>query len=346
MPIRILSFFFLITFFVACQKENQKQAQTSVVLASTASELPVLSAQAPAERKIILQSVDNGKNWNNAGIALPAEAQDGRLFSSNGDVYLSVEGGYYLGNPSTDSPVWEKKTFPDPAITNIFVGQNGLFAYGQKAGFYQEMQGSGLWMPLGNTLKGQTVYTLLETPEGSVIIGSDSGIYKSSDGCRTWRHVLEDDMINSIFEIDGILFGCGIEGLLHSTNGGETWNPMHTGNGRPVLAQPIDGGYAVIFIGGGTQPQANIHGMKNSLYSTADQGKTWTPLNGNLPSVRDLYDIQQAGAYLFCSLDTGIYRSADQGKTWELVHPARDKERFELEVSGKTIFAKMGQSGC
>jgi hypothetical protein len=55
MSIRIVSLFFLITFFVACQKENQNQAQPSVVLASAAVELPVLSAQAPAERQIILQ---------------------------------------------------------------------------------------------------------------------------------------------------------------------------------------------------------------------------------------------------------------------------------------------------
>jgi photosystem II stability/assembly factor-like uncharacterized protein len=277
---------------------------------------------------------------------LPAEAQDGRLFSSNGDLYLSIEGGYYRSNPSTDSPLWTKNTFPDPAITSIFAGQNGLFAYGQKAGFYQELQGSGLWMPLGNTLKGKSVITLLETPDGSVVIGSESGIYKSSDGCKTWRHVMEDDMITSLFETNGILFGCGVKGLVHSADGGETWNYKYTGHGRPIQAQNIDGGFAVIFIGDNSQPQGNINGLKNNLYFTADQGKTWSLLNGNLPSVRDLYEIQQAGAYLYCSLDAGIFRSADKGKTWELVHPARDKERFELVVSGTTIFAKLGQSGC
>ncbi len=133
---------------------------------------------------------------------------------------------------------------------------------------------------------------------------------------------------------------------MQSTDGGETWDYIHTGHGQPIQVQNIDDGFAVIFIDGGTQPQGKNNRLKNSLYFTPDQGKTWSLLDGNLPLVRDLYDIQQAGAYLFCSLDTGIFRSADKGKTWELVHPARDKERFELEVSGKTIFAKVGQRGC
>ena len=346
MAIRIVSFFFLITFFVACQGENQKPASTAVVLASAAGELPVLSPQAPPETRIIFQSVDDGKNWDNAGNALPAEAQDGRLFSSNGDLYLSIEGGYYRRNPSTDAPVWEKKTFPDPAITSIFAGQNGLFAYGQKAGFYQEMLGSGLWMPLGNTLKGQNVYTLLETPDGRVVIGSDSGIYTSKDGCKTWRKVFGDESITSIIESDGVLFACGIKSLMYSTDSGDTWSRKDTGLGRPNQAQKIKGGLAAIFFDADKHPGATLSDNKSKIFFTADQGESWTRMDANLPVAKDIYTIKQAGPYLFCSLDTGIFRSADQGKTWELVHPARDKERFELEVSGKTIYAKLGQRGC
>jgi hypothetical protein len=120
MAIRFFSIALIAIFLVACQQEVQKKAAAPVALASATGKTPILSALAPAETRFILQSADDGKTWDNASTTLPAEAQNGRLFSTNGDLYLSIEGGYYLGNPSTGSPMWTKKPFPDPAITSVY----------------------------------------------------------------------------------------------------------------------------------------------------------------------------------------------------------------------------------
>ncbi len=77
-----------------------------------------------------------------------------------------------------------------------------------------------------------------------------------------------------------------------------------------------NGGYVNIIINSGTTMYACGGGglMKNSLYSSIDNGATWSPvLSATWPGARALAKI---GTSLFATGNTGIFRSDDNGLTW------------------------------
>ena len=59
-----------------------------------------------------------------------------------------------------------------------------------------------------NSLEDHTVRTVLETPDGVVFVGCESGLYKSADGGNSWKQVYAEDGINSLAVSGGVLI-CG-----------------------------------------------------------------------------------------------------------------------------------------
>jgi photosystem II stability/assembly factor-like uncharacterized protein len=75
-------------------------------------------------------------------------------------------------------------------------------------------------------------------------------------------------------------------------------------------------------------------------------GKTWQPIDAELPPSANISSIKKVGDLFFCGHPDGIFRSADQGKTWELIFPSIDKKVFNLFVSDKVIYAIPRNGGC
>ncbi|MBK7939490.1 MAG: exo-alpha-sialidase [Lewinellaceae bacterium] len=336
MRIHILAFLLFFQSFVACR---QDQGKTQSAAASLTFQAPAASWQGLEKKpltatNIIFQSVDNGQTWQDVSTGLPEKLGVGRVFADRNDIYLSTEDGLYHRSTALVAPVWEKEVFMEEKITDVFPGQNGLYVSIYQSGFFKGMPGTGIWNAMHNALEDKTVRTVLETPDGAVFVGCESGVYKSSDGAKTWKHVFSGEGVNS-FAMSGNALICGnYSGLMRSTDGGEHWDWVMTGNGSAFKTKRIEGGFITV-VAPGTWQEAK----PNRLYTSTDGGKTWQQLQ-DLPLVRDIYDIEQAGKYLFCSTDTGISRSSDGGKTWELVRARGDeKETVNLAVSGQVVFA-------
>jgi photosystem II stability/assembly factor-like uncharacterized protein len=179
-----------------------------------------------------------------------------------------------------------------------------------------------------------------------VLVGSDTGIYKSTDGCKSWKHVLNGEMVTSIILVDKFLFAGGLQGLFRSADGGEHWDLIEAQNGRALQIGSIENGVTAIFTGVRHYNDSTQNRIKNDLLVSADGGETWTSLDASLPTDQNVYGIVQAGDYLFCSLDSGIYRSGDKGGSWQLVHATKDKERFDVVASDESVFAIRRFNGC
>ena len=284
----------------------------------------------PSATNIVFQSVDGGQTWQDVSAGLPEGLEVGSVFAGGGEVFLGSESGLYRSTNPLAAGAWEVSL--DNKITDIFPGRAGPYACSYGSGFFQEMSGTGIWVPMHNTLKDKTIHTVLEAQDSTVFVCCDSGIFKSADSGKTWKQVFAEGMVMSLVAADGVLVGGGFRGVLRSTDGGEHWDWVLTEDGAALRTGLIDGGVAVITYDGWTQ----------QLRTSADNGKTWQRIDGErLPPVRFLCDIKQAGEYLFCSQDAGIFRSSDQGKTWELVFPSRGSKVFNLAVSGQLIFAVM-----
>lgn len=338
MQIHILALLLFFQSLVACQQDQVKKPPVAASLAflSLSGGRQQCSEKAPpTAANVVFQSVDGGQTWQDVSEGLPENIAVGRVFADGNEIYLASESGMYHRSTALVAPVWEKEAFLGEKITDVFPGQHGLYASSYRNGFFKGMPGSGLWLPMHNALEDKTVRTVLEAPDGTVFVGCESGIYKSSDSGNCWKQVFADNGVNSL-AVSGDVLICGnYKGLLRSTDGGEHWDQVLTGEGSAFKTKRIEGGFITITGGGSWQ-----EGKANKLYTSADEGKTWQSIDAGLPLIRDIYDIAQAGKYLFCSTDAGISRSADGGKTWEFVRVRADeKEMFNLAVSGQMVFA-------
>ncbi|MBK8829254.1 MAG: hypothetical protein IPN60_00055 [Saprospiraceae bacterium] len=348
MHIRILALVFLFQIQISCQHQQDKpQLQATMASFKTIDTGQVMSGEANAfAENVILQSVDGGMTWSDVGAGLPKDVESGMLLQVV--VRPSLIRLMVFSKRMDMLPILYgiREIFPDKRIEEIFPGRASLYGYTAGVGFFTELQGSGIWIHVGNTMEGRSVRTLVEVPDGSVLVGSDTGIYRSTDGCISWKQVFKGDMVSSIISVDKFLFAGGLQGLLRSADGGGHWELIEAQNGRALQIGSIESGVTAIFTGASPYKDSIQNRIKNDLLVSADGGETWASLDSSLPSDQYIYGMVQSGAYLFCSLDSGIYRSGDNGDSWQLVRATKGKDRFDVVVAGKSVYAIRRFNGC
>jgi Neuraminidase (sialidase) len=357
---RIFAFLLFFQSFVACRQDSEKNlSATGTVFSSVEAPRQVPGKARPTAANIVFKSTDGGQTWQDISAGLPEGLQSPSIFAREGEIFLSSESGLYRSSGASETPAWEKEVFPNKNVAEVFASRTGLYTYSPQGGFFQNRWGSGIWIPVYTAMKNKGIRTILETPDGTVLVGCDSGIFKSADAGNTWKQVFKGGMILNIVEAGGVLIGGGLEGVLRSTDGGEHWSSVLNEHILAKKTRVLEGGRFATILGTEDPSKVSPEGITHRLRVSADGGKTWQrmeqtllPLQGvydmdaRLSQVRDLYDIVQAGEYLFCSFDTGIFRSSDQGKTWEPVLPTKGKGAFNLSVSGKVVYAALGSAGC
>ncbi|MBK9726631.1 MAG: hypothetical protein IPO86_00790 [Saprospiraceae bacterium] len=355
---------FIIQSIVACQQLQLnalllKTNNTYQSKLNTHSDLvnPIASASGK-----VFQSVDFGQTWQDISAGLPIDLEVQCIYADNNKVYLGHEHGLFKSKTSTPAPIWEQEALLIDRVLDIFEGKTGIYALSDWKGFFQEIPKTGIWKPTFTSLKDKFIRCVLDNPDGSILVGCDSGIYKSYDGGSTWKAVCIDNQVLNIISWNGVLIGAAYNGLLRSEDAGENWHLVSYGKGS-VRAINHFGDYFVAItngVGPWKEIMADPDGMANHLLISKDSGKTWQQMEESFtkgrfiydldkkPSVQFINDIEHIGQYIFCSLDTGIYRSSDNGKTWKLMHPTSEGKMFNFAVSNKVIYAIKGSmlGGC
>jgi photosystem II stability/assembly factor-like uncharacterized protein len=183
-------------------------------------------------------------------------------------------------------------------------------------------------------------------------LSTGDGIYKSTDGGKTWRHlglregrqipqiVVDPRDPNRVFvAVLGSPYGPGPErGLFRSTDGGETFQKVlyrdeDTG-AVDVVLDPKDPGtvYAVLWESRQAPWENGVfNGPGSGLYKSTDGGATWKPLTKGLPTFTDdglgrigitvaPSDPRRLYATVEAKRNGGLYRSDDAGESWALVN--------------------------
>ncbi|HYM61703.1 MAG TPA: glycosyl hydrolase [Thermoanaerobaculia bacterium] len=246
-------------------------------------------------------------------------------------------------------------------------GDPNTYYFGAVAGgVWKSTDGGGNWTPLFDKQSVASIGAVAVadsdpnviyagTGEGCIRgnLASGDGVYKSTDGGRTWRNVgLRDTQHigaliihprdpNIVFVAAlGHAYGPNAErGIFRTVDGGKSWEKVlfkndHTG-GVDVVFDPHSPSilYAALWEVMRTPWSLTSGGEGSGLYKSIDGGATWKRIEGDgLPKgIMGRIGVSVSGAdgnriYALIEADEGgIYRSDDGGDTWTRVN---DDERY------------------
>lgn len=358
MQIRVIAFLFLVQLLASCRQDpvHKRLVEAGIdspEVAAASSDTETLAAEV---YNVVYKSLDGGQTWQDITSGLPTGVEVEGVYTCGGEVILGSRDGIYRLRPGARG--WEQEQFLDGRITRVVNGQRGLYACSYGLGLFRNVAGSDIWNPISRNLPDMMVRTVLETPDGSVLIGADSGIYKSGDGGQSWKHVFDDGIVLDIVQSGNVLLSGGRHGVTRSTDGGENWEYVLNEN---ILAKKtvFTGNNFVAILGTRDAMHVDPAGITSRIRTSFDGGKSWQriersrlsvnetyPMDERLSQVKDVFDIIQVGEYLLCSFDSGIYRSSDRGKTWEPVLPTKKRSGFTFAKSGSIVYAVDGGGGC
>jgi photosystem II stability/assembly factor-like uncharacterized protein len=247
-------------------------------------------------------------------------------------------------------------------------GQPNVFYIGvNNGGVWKTTDYGHTWQPIFDDQPTGSIGALAVAPSNPEVIyvgsgeglqrpdlSTGDGIYKSTDGGKTWRHLgLRDAQQIGAILVDpknpnlvyvaalGHPYGANEErGVFRSTDGGENW--------QKILYKDIDtGAIALVFDPSNSKiiyadlwsarqgPWENgaWQGPGSGLYKTTDGGDTWKQLTKGLPTFEQGLgrigiavapsDPNRVYATVDATRGGGIYRSDDAGESWEQVTAER-----------------------
>ena len=185
-----------------------------------------------------------------------------------------------------------------------------------------------------------------------VMTSSGDGVYKSTDGGKTWEHtgLVQSEHIAEIcihpqnpdlvyVAVQGALYkNCKERGIYQSQDGGKTWknilfiNPSSGATDLCIDPQNPRVLYAAMWDHQRSPWYIRSGGEGSGLYKSTDAGETWKKLSDGLPE-----SIGKAGICispvnserLYAVIEAkngGVYRSDDAGETWKQVN--KDRQTF------------------
>ena len=368
-----LALFLLLKFPFACNESLEFTASSAIT-----DDQPKQKRDRAGVANIVFKSTDGGQTWQDISEGLPGPAKDengvgGNVFFADGNgLYLNAGNGIYHSKPNAKGPFWNKESLPGEHST-IAPGKAGIYAYNHSCGgIFQQTAGTGVWSPVFTNFGEKRILSVFETSGGTIFIGSGKGLFRSTNGGKSWKQ-LQAGGWGKMAESNGVLLATSQRGIIRSTDDGEAWALVISEGGVGIDVERIEGGFAAItystvsntrrirasYDGGktwqaidaGLQPHGFVDPVLPPVTANLPVGgfsdSTWHPKNTTiLPAPVYITTIIQVGETFFCGHTDGIYRSSDKGKTWKLAVPSVKGKMFKLCVSGNVIYGIQSESHC
>lgn len=216
----------------------------------------------------IYESLDGGRSWTFAGL----EGQDAMNLGRTQEGTVWTAGHDVLSRSSDGGKTWTSvrpEGLPGLDVHGFAIDPDNrslLYAAVAGKGLYRSSDG-GESFELVSTDVGPGVLGMAVSAEGRILAADPSrALFASDDGGRTWRPVLEQQIVGVAFNPADprIVLAIGARIYL-SRDGGETWAPAFplAEGGGPVAWSPSDPDIAYVV------------GFDRILYSTSDGGVSW-----------------------------------------------------------------------
>ncbi|MES1250060.1 MAG: sialidase family protein, partial [Chitinophaga rupis] len=299
---------------------------------------------------IVFKSTDGGQTWQDISDGLPVSLKDdasgGRdvFFADDNGLWLTDGNGIYHSKPNFSAPFWNKEIFSDSLprfigeLSSIAPGKAGIFAYNYHGSrIFQKTNGTGVWSPVFTNFPAKRVFSVSETAGGTIFIGSDKGLFKSTNSGKSWKQ-LNAPTGGKIVESNAVLLASCQGGIVRSTDDGESWALVISEGGVGIDVEQIEGGFAAI--------DYSTVAKTRRIRTSYDGGKTWQAIDAGFPGqhIIDAHSqpintgnpaqvsntdsawhpeedappvpeyktsVVQVGENFFCGHTDGIYRSSD-----------------------------------
>jgi photosystem II stability/assembly factor-like uncharacterized protein len=263
----------------------------------------------------LLRSRDEGESWCLVSEGFFSNVRSVEVDPSDPSVvYASaIEGGLHRTRDGGDT--WEPL-----GITLGSVGVSPLdpeLLYGFRTdGFIVRSDDGGVtWARQIGMFPGISNFEFDLVDRSTVFAAVDyNGLYRTKDDGATWEGLTSRYGITpvAIRENPRELWTADVPGIQVSTDGGDTWEPIHT---EPVMLT----GVSEIFLDPSAPSRAFV-GSASGLFETVDRGGSWVRKErGTRSSFITSLASQPAGEHLLAGTVQGIgrlFRSTDSGGTW------------------------------
>lgn len=248
----------------------------------------------------VAKSEDYGKTWllvwkdrlSNGGSKVAANFTSGWLNERFGPTW--GENPFSIGVSPVDPDVCYATDF-GRTVKSSDGGKTWQQAYTRK-------EGSG-WVSRG--LEVTTSYAVATDPFDSshvFICNTDVGLMESTDGARSWKSATQNNgvprqWINSTYWL--------------------TFDPEVKGRAWAVMSANHDLPRPKMW------RRTGVAGYKGGILTTADAGKTWTPVSSTIGEAAfthiliDPSSKKESRTLYACAFGKGVYKSVDGGKTWQ-----------------------------
>jgi hypothetical protein len=219
------------------------------------------------------------------------------------------------------------------------------------------------WQPSHEGETDPDVTSIAASPtvesDHTVFAAADDGIFKSTDGGRTWINVSTGPIhghscrivaVSPRFASDGVVLAATDSGVFRSSDGGVTWLPP-ANYAVPLISLAIAGRAS-------GDPSTLYAGLSSGgLIESSDGGDSWSP-DSAFPDARTALDIVASPAYatdytVFAGTDDGVWESSVPRSAWNragiggqripavAVSPAfaNDRTVFAGSASGGGVYA-------
>ena len=276
-----------------------------------------------------LLSTTGGDSWEKVSEGLgdptvlslalsPYFEEDGLAFAVCDDgLYRSTDGGR-AWEPVREAVIAEQALVM-VAFSPHFPSDATLYVATEDAGVLRSTDGGETWLPIGPE-GGEEINTLL------VLSGSqgrhrlfagvaDGHVYCSADQGESWQalSVGETSVLTMVGEGDLLLSGSYSEGVLRSTDGGDTWHDANEGlvarNLVNMAVSPTVAEDQTLF----------VVGPGEALHRSRDGGETWAALGLAEESINmlALSPAFPQEPTLIAVGETDLFRSKDAGDSWQ-----------------------------
>ena len=277
--------------------------------------------------------------------------------AAGGGVWKTIDGGSNWKNISDKyfgGSIGAVEVAPsDPTILYVGEGENTLRGnVSEGFGMWRSDDAGRSWKHIGLTDTRHIAKIVIHPKNPDIVwvsaIGhlfgpsSERGVYKTTDGGKTWKNVLFSDNKSGSIDITmepgnpSVLYastwtvsrtpyslesGGSGSALWKSTDGGETWQKLNNKKGFP--GNTVLGNICLAV--SASSPEvvyALVESEKGGLLRSNDYGESWTNVSVD-PNIRQrawyfsrIY-VDPKNADIIYALNVSMYRSTDAGKTWK-----------------------------